>query len=94
MTAARSAPHPDWPPICLGMIKVLLAGEVRRDDIETARRFMGDLVGHPDLMARAREMEAAAVTAMAAALPKRPRAPASPRARPVATGPGHRGLFG
>ena len=57
-------PHPDWPPICLDMIKVLLAGEVRREDIETARRFMRDLEGHETLLASARHHEAAAIERM------------------------------
>jgi hypothetical protein len=53
--------HPDWPPICLDLVKVLLAGEVCRDDIETARRFMRDLVDHPELLAIAHRHEAAAI---------------------------------
>jgi hypothetical protein len=53
--------HPDWPPICLSLIRVILAGEVSREDIEVARRFMGDLEGHSALLEAARRSEAAAI---------------------------------
>ncbi|MCA6305253.1 MAG: hypothetical protein IM628_10610 [Phenylobacterium sp.] len=82
MTAARSAPHPDWPPICLACIAALLDGETTADELAVARRFMGDLTGHPELLARARAMEATAVASVAAAA--RVRRPAPGRQRVMA----------
>jgi hypothetical protein len=67
---------PAWPPIAFDIVRIMLDGEVSRDDIEIARRFMGDLVGRPDLQDRSRALELEAI----ARLPKDQRAAAAPRA--------------
>jgi hypothetical protein len=89
-----TAPHPDWPPICLGCIAALLDGETTAEELAVARRFMGDLAGHPELLARARAMEATAAACVAAAARVHRPAPGRQRVMPAHAREAVRGAAG
>jgi hypothetical protein len=77
--------HPDWPPICLGMVRLYAAEPVTAGDVEIIRSMMRDLVGHPELEEAKRLEIEATRRAGVEVRPRsavRPSAPAAPRAEP------------
>jgi hypothetical protein len=49
--------HPDWPPICLSLIRLYAAEPVTAEDLEVIRSMMRDLVDHPTEMEEAKRLE-------------------------------------